>query len=382
MTIINLWLQYIAEAIENVCKDWKQRFKLDGTPVQWNKCWNSWLSERLSHGWIYTILGCRREWYEEALEGTATLCYYNTFIPMLENIANAILCKNNQQAITLPSGLTLPSIQQLQDSRSKIDNILNPQKDTSLVARKNELSGQMSLQSHSQIHLLFVGKDYKADCQTAMGKYQNGGKSLSYLDISKDSLWRFLLDSNEEKIKATMVSNGLFFIQGLNLFGNTDIVQIMKNLSQNDPNYNKVQTLLNNVEAVIRQDTPAMVKLVPNKQFASHKCLQLIVASPVAETNAQGIVAAMQGYKPSSTNSNFVQIPSLKNTVVVYQEYGYMGSINGKNLTFNPLLHLSYQDQVHGSLQKKVANNLFDKKLRLPYIDTKTLIDTDNIYIQ
>ncbi len=182
-----------------------------------------------------------------------------------------------------------------------------------------------------------------------------------------------------------MISAGLTFVQELHLFADTDIVQIMKNLPTDNPDYNKVHNLLTQQQQVICKDTPAMAHLEQNVQFVPHNCLKLIVASPVPENSNSGVVVAMKankGYVPSTANSNYVQLPSLKNTVVVYQEYGYMGNVGGRDNTFNPVLHLSYQKQVHDSLQQKIKNGLFDRSIRLPYIDTETLLDTENVYVK
>ena len=389
LDIIGFWIRNIATAIHDVREDWQRRFKLDGTTAQWNKCWNQLIGERLKHGWLYAAHGCKREWYFEALDGVATLCYYNAFMPMLENIENAILGAQNQPSISLPTGITLPSLDQVNEIRNKVRALLDAQDKTgaSLVARKDEIKGQMTGQNHSQIHFLFVGNGCDDDHNAAMGKYKNLGpnSALTYSKISNDNLWHFLKENNQEQLKATMISAGLTFVQGLKLFDNTDIVQIMKNLPRENPDYNKVHNLLTQQDDVIRRDTPAMAHLDPNVQFMNHNCLKLIIASPVADNNDSGVVAVMRannGYVPSTAASNFVQLPSLKNTVVVYQEYGYMGNVNGKDNTFNPVLHLSYQKQVHNSLKNKIENKLFDKSIRLPYIDTETLIDTENVYIK
>ena len=172
------------------------------------------------------------------------------------------------------------------------------------------------------------------------------------------------------------------FIQQMNLFANTDIVQIMTHLQPSHPTYNKVNRILTGMPAEIEKDVPAMASLVNTEQFADHNCLKLIVASPLADNNAAGIVAQMQNFKPSPNASNYVQLPSMKNTVVIYQEYGYLGMINGIHKAFNPLIHLSYQPQVLRAIQTKLENNNFDESVRLAYIDKATLVDTANIKIK
>jgi uncharacterized membrane protein len=124
-----------------------------------------------------------------------------------------------------------------------------------------------------------------------------------------------------------------------------------------------------------------MARLIHSEQFMSHNCLKLIIASPVADNNANGIVAAMN-FKPSPNASNYVHLPSLKNTIVIYQEYGYLGVLNSVHKVFNPLVHLSYQEQVQESISAKIKNGVYDAALRLAYIDQKTLLDKNNIKIK
>jgi hypothetical protein len=139
--------------------------------------------------------------------------------------------------------------------------------------------------------------------------------------------------------------------------------------------------LLNGQPTDIRLRIPAMVSLVNTEKFYDHISLKLIVVSPLADTDAAGIVNQMV-YQTSPNFSNFVQLPSMKNTVVVYQEYGYLGNIGGMDKTFSPLLHILYQSQVLSGLRNKINANQFDTSLRLAYIDSETLLDTDNIKIK
>ena len=72
----------------------------------------------------------------------------------------------------------------------------------------------------------------------------------------------------------------------------------------------------------------------------------------------------------------------MKNTIVIYQEYGYLGMINGMHKVFNPLIHLSYQPQVLAAIQTKIQNGSYDESVRLAYINKKTLIDTTTVKIK
>ena len=210
----------------------------------------------------------------------------------------------------------------------------------------------------------------------AKGKYNNLGvtKRLSLSNLTQgEQLWDFLDRHGEAELTASLIKVGVSTIQKLQLFGQNDIVQTLTTISTSmaaHPLYNKINTIMQKGSGNITIQTPAMCKLDPNHAFQPHNCLKLICASPLAETNSSGIVNKMTSFKPSSNASNFVQLQSMKNTVVFYQEYGYIG----QNSVFNPLEHLSYQSTV---MQRGIAQN--NSKLRLAYLTIEQLNSNNKI---
>lgn len=382
LTVVQKWMDQIAEALANVSKDWLRRYKIDGTPSKWNNCWAALQRDRMSGKLVYAVTGTVYEWYVEALTGAATLCYYNAFVPMIHAVEDAMLNRNGCNGIATADGILLPTMNEWRAIAAKVAKLLNPQDNQSVISRMNDLHGQMAKNSNNQINFLFNGNTCDDDIKVAEGKYQNGGKHLIYANLSQDSLWKFLYVNDVVELKAQMISRAMSFIQQMSLFANTDIVQIMTHLQPNHPTYNKVHQILTGMPADIKKDVPAMASLISTEQFADHNCLKLIVASPLADNNAAGIVAQMQNFKPSPNASNYVQLPSMKNTVLIYQEYGYLGMVNGVHKAFNPLIHLSYQPQVLRAIQTKLNNGNYDESVRLAYIDKATLIDTTNIKIK
>ena len=382
LMVVQTWLQQIANALHSIVVDWAHRFKIDGTPNKWNNYWASIQQDRLSGKFAYVVTGTTREWYMEALTGVAMLCYYNAFVPMIKVIEDTMLNRNGSIVISTANGILLPTINDWRKVAAKVAKLLNPQDNQSVVSRMNDLHGQMAKNSNSQINFLFNGNTCEDDIKVAEGKYQNGGKHLEYKVLSHDSLWKFLSANDVVTLKSQMISHAMSFIQQMELFADTDIVQIMTHLQPSHPQYNKVNNILTGMPAEIGKDAPAMASLINTEQFATHNCLKLIIASPLADNNAAGIVAQMQNFKPSPNASNYVQLPSMKNTVLVYQEYGYLGMVNGVHKAFNPLIHLSYQPQVLNAIQAKINNGNYDDSVRLAYIDKKTLVDTANIKIK
>lgn len=383
LVIVKSLIEFVGEAIENVLKDWSRRYKIDGTPAKWNETWQKIITERFNDPTVYTLFLCKREWYQEALMGTAKICYFNEFMPMLSAICDSLLSRNQATNIATPDGVLLPSIESFNEILSKVNTLLSQTNSNSLVARENLLKGQLSMNNNSQIYYLYEGNTFDSDVQKAIGKYSNQPTRLEYSSISKSSLWQFLYANTEEEIKSNMISDGLLFIQMLSLFNNNNVVSIMKNLPTQHPAYNKVNNILKGTVANMRGDVPAMVRLVQTEQFLPHQCLKLIMVSALPENNASGIVQSMDNKNTFSfTSSNFVQLPSMKNSVVVYQEYGYMGQKDNMDKTFNPLLHIAYQEQVRQTLRLKIDSGNFREKMRLAYLTREELLDMSNINIK
>ncbi len=385
LEIVRFIIGEIISDISKITDDWKKRFRIEGTPEQWNNCWTAQIKERIDNkalAFIYKATNCTREWLTEALGGVAKLCYFDVFMPELQKIADSMANKVGTVQLMTPTGLKLPTLQNADELIAKVNGLLDTHNPVSIVARSGSIAGQMSNNSNPQLNFLFSGNSYETDFQNAQSKYQMQPERLNYDNISHDDLWDYLYKQDIVGLKSDMISKGMTFVQSLNLFANTDVVNIMRNLQPAHHLYNKVNNLLNGMPNQIQKDTPAMCHLISTEQFTGHQCLKLICISPVDGNVQTGIVANMRNFKPSLNNSNLAVLPSMKNTVVIYQEYGYLGQVNGAHKTFNPVVHLSYQPQVLTSIKNKIRNGNYDEKLRLAYIDTKTLTDTDNLKIK
>lgn len=379
INIVRTYISSLAEAIDKLLLDWKTRLKLDGTSMMWKKFWTETAKTLTDSDVFYVIVNAKKEYYVDLLVEMVKMCYINAFIPVLEKVSVSLLTGD---ILKTTSGTKLATLKDANNIITTLRNLLDPQKSDSLVARKNNIGGELSQNSNPQLNFLFSGDGYETDIKNAQQLYNNNANRLNFDVVSNGlSLWKYLLDRSVLEVRTDMIKAGLSFIQGLNLFVKTDIVSLMENIQPQHPSYNKVKKILKEQPKVIRQIIPAMVSLVNGEAFDDNDSLKLIVVSSLSDIDVAGIVNKMV-YKTSSAQSNFVQLPSMKNTVVVYQEYGNLLNAGDKVKVFNPLLHLSYQSQVLDGLKKKIENNQFNSSMRLAYIDTKTLLDTDNIKIK
>jgi hypothetical protein len=372
----------ISKSIDNILKEWKIRYSIDGSPTQWNAVWgDKILPSRFHESFPYKATMTSKQYYEEAIDGSIQLCFFNILYDVLIGIKKSIN-GDGITAITTPVGIQLPTQKDVDEIIAKVNTLLDTNNDNSVIERGNLIEGQLGGNVSTQINFLYQNDTFKEDVRTARGKYTNDNKKLTFDKISGQSVYTYLKTNSENELKTDMITKSLQFIQGLNLFGNSNIVKIMQNLPSSSAMYNKVNTLLTQIPDLIKETLPAMCKMVTTEQFQEHQCLKLIVATDKESTDAVGIVAAMKGYKPSQTGSNFVCLPSMKNTVVVYQEYSYLGTNANGPKCFNPLIHLDYQNNVRQSIANQ-GDRFNDSGLRLAYIDSvKTLLDSNNIKIK
>lgn len=382
LTILKNVIQFIGESFEDVIKGWKYRYNLDGTVDGWNKYWNDKLLQERFHNLVSffsTITLSKSAHYYEALDGVAQLCYFNVLFEVIEQITNSLNSKSGINPIKTPNSVLLPTIDIVNLMFEKVKKLLDEKEENSIMYRHDIIKGQLEGSQNSQINFLYKSNSFAEDVAQAQGKYDNDGKILSFKDISTESMWKYLKDNEFENLGSDMIKKSLTFVQELKLFNDSDIVEIMKKLPVNDSKYPKVHSLLTDNDEDIVKTLPAMCQLIKTEKFVSHDKLKLIVISDSDENS--GIVSVMKGYKPSQNGSNYVKLPSMKNTVVVYQEYCYLGTVGGVSKVFNPLTHICYQSQVLEAIKQK-GNNFNSNKLRLAYLNDNQIIDESNIKIK
>ena len=383
LTILRKVIQFIGESFEDIIEGWRSKYKLDGTVDGWNKFWGDKLLPERFHNtvlFLSKITFSKSAYYYEALDGVAQLCYFNVLFGVIEQITNSLNSRAGVNPIGTSNSVLLPTIDAVNGMLKKVNKLLKATETNSIMSRHDIIEGQLNGSQNSQFNFLYKSGSFEGDVEHAQGRCDNDGIKLSFKDISTESMWKYLKDNDFEKLGSDMIRKSLTFVQNLRLFNDSDIVQIMSELPQYHPKYNKVRSLLNDNNTEIVKTLPAMCRLIDTEKFASHDKLKLLVISDRDENS--GIVSKMKGYQPSSkTGSNYVQLPSMKNTVVVYQEYCYLGTVGGRHKVFNPLTHICYQSQVLDKIKEK-GNNFNSNGLRLAYLNAGQITDETNIKIK
>lgn len=397
LNVIDIIVREIAEYLsKSITGGWRKRYKITGEAKDWSKAWDIVYAERFTGRLPYSLELCSYEWYLEALMGTAQLCFFDTLIPVLDNISSAMLTTDNFGAMTSRSGIDLPSFNLINERRERIAEMLRNESDenTSIVERKNNIGGKLGNTDNPQIVYLFNGNNkYTDEIDNARKEYERQALDFGFVtDIDPTgNVWNYLADDTE-KIQASLTKRSTAFVISHHLFGHTDIHRCMKNVSkENSDAYDKIHALIEDKtinrepsKDEIRDTLPALLKLSSRPVHLGFMTdsqdtldAKLITVTAKKREDKENIVQSFS-HAYAVGNDEYVQLPSLNNTVILYQEYDNLVG----NVKFNPILHMAYQPRVREDIDAAIKNGRFDSKLRLAYIDEKTLLDIDNINIK
>lgn len=359
--VIKLYLGEIVKAMNNLMADWKNRLKINGQINQITTTLGAALEERASKTSEinFSIYGYKGEYWYEVFEDLAQMCYLNTFVQIFQNVTINI---NNNAEIRTTQGILLPNLASCNAIIAMLGKLLNGQEPMSVTMRKNNIRGQLTT-SHNQFHYLY-NVSFDDDVKNMWNNYNMRGQKFGFDVIG----WDYLLSTDIQQIKDDVIKSGLTFVDAANLLQTkngvaVDIVQLMKREVDNPkhPCNKLLNTIFNGNDAALQQLTPGMVSLVSPLGFDKSRLFMQVIA-PYANNDAHGIAVQMSGYNVAPANDTYIQIPDLKNTVVLYQQYGM---INDEE--FNPEKHVEYQAQVQNGIDMRKQNGTYDAVLSEPY---------------
>jgi len=374
LNVVKMLLESLVAAMKATISRWKSQFQIDGTFETWNNIADELIDNRINKGKLaYTLTTTKAEHLYEAIDGVMQLCYFNLAVNVMKSISDSIESKDGVDPLQTMK-YSLPTMTMASQLIQKVAHLLDPKKDNSIMKRHGELESKLKGSSNSQFVFLFKGNDYKSDLSTAKSVYDQKQYSLKLKELTSGTgLWEFLEKNTIDSLRTEIIDKITMHVHEKQLFDGNDIVSLLNEKKASDK---KVRTLLTGQESDVRSLVPPMCKLDDNYNFERHDALKLMIISDKTSSNAKGITNHMS-YKASEGKDSYVQLSSMANTVVVYQEYRDFG----EGSTFNPVLHIDYQKDVLARMKKKSADQ-FKKNLKLAYIDFDNAVSTDNIKIK
>ncbi len=369
--------------IQIILNFWENKYGIDGIPANFNKVLQKKISEINAGKVLPSALMQSDKYYQEQLTNLFTLCKLHFAVSILKDIVAAINAQQSQNFVLRGYNYTLPSINQIKSIIEKVQSVIQlPQGQTGkdIISRKTELDAEMTTSTHFKA---LFNESRDADKLQIRNQYNNmpTANKFSSMNLCGVNVYDYLVNSNNNisKIYRDCVVKGVSFVRNAQLIGVVGISGLLHSLSGRNPidrQYVDICHFFNQTEHnIVPTHIPGLLGLrnnaQPAVQFQSHAKIKLMYASE----NIANLRNAIQN-RPNLNNDylssltpaeqNCIDMPSLHNALVVYQEYGFM--VSGKVL--NPITDIAINSAIKTVVDNIPVNN---HKVRCPYIDWDTL---------
>jgi hypothetical protein len=367
--VTELVIDELIEYISVVTKYYKDTYKLSGNDNEWDRLVQAFINQHELDKNKNQLLLITNETTLYLFEQISELLKIHIGIGILEQIKDELL--NDNTKLKSINGKELPTKSKARIIVSFLENIIEGNGDVdsyTLKQRENELDAVLSA-NNSCFKLLFANGSKSSDIEFAYNNYikmLENRLTIPQLFNTSD-IWAYLTNS-DSKVYTTCVKNSVEFVKTNKFTGETDLFKIIKGLSGSSE-YRAIKDLFNKeVDLIKTEDVPPMIPIDKSKfTFSDYPGANLIFISK-SHTLINNELLVNQKYKldPGIGGSNAVDISTLDNTIIIYQEYGYMGPMQGKKVHFDPLIHLSYNEIAKEHL-RLVADESFKRK-KVPYL--------------
>jgi hypothetical protein len=360
--LVKIVVQELRDYIGKIISFYERDYKLKGKDEEWDGLIGKTIDLIFDDMSSYGLIGKKKDYLEYSFIELLNMTKIHTCIPVLKKLEQDLASSLN--SIKSSSGVILPSEKSLNDIIDKIDYVVNREGDVdnyTFNRRNNEL-GNVLERFSSCFKVVYTSGSKDTEINQAYDRYiQDSSGKMKFFDIIlSDNIYNYFTKTNVEYY-TDFVSNSIRFVKNKNLFNNASLDSIINGMN-NDTNENQaLLSLFRSQPAVIKNKIPAMIKLGDGRySFGQDACAKLCVLT--SDHNKYSHL--FPSYQITPTQSNTVDIPSLKETIIFYQEYGYMG--DGNDQHFNPLKHISYMDEVKTYLKSTLTEEF--KKKKVPYL--------------
>jgi len=373
--VLNLLIDDLNTHIDKTLAWYKKEYGLTGTPVDWNTVLTKNIGNNNKHKFDFQSLFLISDFYSYSINHLLSLLKINSIIPVLEKIKTEF--KGTSTPLINPqTNNQLPTKKFLGKTISDIESLINDdgsENNYTLRRRTNEINVVLDNDS-ACFRMVYTTGSKSEEIAQITANYEKNISNRFTLDklLNTGDFWEFFLDASNN-LYETVISNAQRFIQSSNLIGNFDFGTI-RNLD-NTVESMKLKELFSANTAQLKGNLPALIPLDNSKyRFADDPSMKTIVLT----NDHKSYGTLFPNYNLSDTNSNIVDLPSLTNTIVLYQEYCYLGDNNNDQL-FNPLRHISYMSDVKKHISKLLLDqdgNLKNEdymRKKVPYLNFEQL---------
>lgn len=377
ISIAKLHIESITKHLSNLIEFYLKRYNVKGTEENWNTILGRNIDEFFSSLSEKEFTLQKSSYLKHIFNELSFLLKINILIPELKKIQNDLM---GQESITSLQNTYLPNIGLFDDIQNKMLEVNSgegSESNMTLKRRKGELDNYLDQFSScfKMVYTSGVEQDVKKgekkaqDLEKAYKEYEKGQK-LTFNDIFGEKIWSFF--SNEsEKIYSTVIKNSMNHMKSQSFFTGHSLVSILKQLDDKTVESSNLKKLFNaNKEYIKNNFVPAMVKLKSSSYaFGNDEYSKLVVVS----SDHLNYGTLFDNYKFGS-DSNSVDIEELRDVIIFYQEYSYLGDVGDiGDVTFVPTRHLANITDLKTYIKGEISKNKKYSKKKFPYFSEDQL---------
>lgn len=378
LNIIKNSIKSLSDYINEILGYWNKTYKIDGNPANFNKILQTSIISIVKNSALPKSLLQNKAYLQEQFTNLLMLTKLHAGVSILQNVKKAIVANQADNFILRSDSHTLPSIQSIESIILKVSESIK--KPTGRIGRdisnrKIELEQEMSSTAH---FIAIYNQDRNSDINDIRNKYNNipNANKFTYNNLTGGkNIFSYLIEStqgNGEKIYEDCIQQSVNYVRQKQLVGNNGIAGLIANLSQRVPQdtqwVNIQDFFLQTSPNIVPSKIPGLIGLKQNVAFQPHRCLHLIYVSSNIQT-LQNPFSNNQSYLNSlnpQQQTNSVNLSSLNEALVVFQEYGF----TVQETAFNPVTDIAINSPI-----KLLVIGIPKVSLiaRCPYLDAKKL---------
>jgi len=363
-------IETLSKSIQTIQIFYKNQYRINGNDTEWDSFLQKNIELIIKSTNNTQLFGLKKGATRYALEQISTLLKIHTLIPLLKQIEEELISQKN--TVKSIEGKELPSTTRISELIKLLTDVLDGDEKFegySIKKRKNQI--ESILDSYTTcFKMLYVFESREKDLDIAYSNYMNNSQNKLTIEkiFNTNNVWSYL-NGKDVDVYTDAVRNTISIVADKNFVADNNIVDIISNLKPNTIENKDLLDRFKEQPAKIKEKLPPMVRLRNDKYtFGEDPSAKLIILSN-DHANLNKKLLTNYNVNPQNPHENTVDLPALKNAIIFYQEYGYLGE--GTDKHFYPLEHIAYMENVKNYI-RPLVNEEF-KLLKFPYLKLETV---------
>jgi hypothetical protein len=302
----------------------------------------------------FKIIKQEKQYYQYVFKELLKITKIYFLIPILKSISNSIT--GNKPVFTSKS-IVLPTLDYIDHITKEVNSAINgtdSNYEKSFIGRKKSIEKKLDTDRIS-FYYVYTNGSVTEDLKAASNKYysdkNNTITTQKIININTWNYWSNIVKSKKSfDLFSDFHNKTIKVIKQKKLFTDVDIIDIIKRMDNSSHYNSEIKSLFNGNLSDIREKLPPFVSLEKKHGFipASNSLMYLFHD----KNNNQNNSSVLPNCPVAPQQHAYANSPSLKNVLIFYQEYGYMGSLNNKSIFYNPILHNKIISKTKESIKK------------------------------